>query len=292
MILSMTGYGRGSTTNSEYSITIDLKSVNHRFLELNFKLPKSYSFLEDKLRREISTKLSRGKIDVVISIERFTVNDSQISLNRPVVVSYLQAVDELKNEYQVNGEIDISTLVALPEVFVASQPHDDQEELSNLASLAINEAINAMIAMRQAEGENLKNDLLQKMTILQKMREQILVFAPSVVLSYKEKLTKRIQELAEGIEIDPNRIATEIAIFADKSDIHEELIRLDSHTVQFLNTLKSSEPVGRKLDFIIQEMNREINTIGSKANDLQVAQIVIDFKAELEKLREQVQNIE
>lgn len=292
MILSMTGYGRGSKANTEYAVTIDLKSVNHRFLELNFKLPKSFTYLEDKLRREISSRLSRGKLDIIISVERFSSTDFQISLNRPVVASYINAIQNLQTEFNLSGNIELQNIIQLPEVFTTSQVQDDTELLNDLAVQAVNEALDAMVVMRQTEGEKLYQDLQQKITILQCLRQKLVEFSPSVVLSYKEKLTKRIQELTEGIEIDPNRIATEIAIFADKSDINEELIRLESHLHQLLNTLDLTEPVGRKLDFIIQELNREINTIGSKANDLQIAQIVIDFKAELEKLREQIQNIE
>lgn len=292
MAISMTGYGRGARATSEYIITIDIKSINHRYLELYFKIPKPYSFLEDKLRREVSSRISRGKIEIVITIEKHLPDEIKLELNKPLVASYLQAMQDIKAEFQLTGSIDLQTIATLPEVFKTIQPEENQEKLIELTGQAMNDALTSLMAMRQLEGNGLVNDLNIKLVFLEEQRVSLLKLAPGVVTSYFEKLTKRIQELAAGIEIDPNRLAAEVAIFADKSDISEELVRLDSHLKQFLRTLASNEPIGRRLDFLIQELNREINTVGSKANDLKISQIVIDFKAELEKIREQTQNIE
>ncbi|HOJ78195.1 MAG TPA: YicC family protein [Bacillota bacterium] len=292
MILSMTGYGRGLTSSPNYTVTIDLKSVNHRYLDLNIKIPKSYSFLEEKIRREVSSKLSRGKIDVVVNIERHLSSDVQVQLNNPLVTAYLNAIREMQSNYSLGGEIDIQSIINLPDVFVVSQIEEDQEEVLAVVTEALVEALNNLIRMRQVEGQTLLQDFNSRILLLKQFQQKIAELSPEVVLSYRDKLTKKIQELTENIEIDPARIATEVAIFAERSDISEELVRIESHLEQFTKILELSEPIGRRLDFLIQELNREINTVGSKANDLQIGQIVIDFKSELEKLREQVQNIE
>ncbi len=292
MALSMTGYGRGVKSTADYCITIDIKSVNHRYLDINFRIPKNYAYLEDKLRRDLTQFVSRGKIDVSVNIESFLDNRIQINLNHSVVAAYLSSAAELKGMYAVPGELDLQTLVKLPEVFELTPVEEDQETVSQIASEALNEAMNALLAMRRREGEKLVEDFIQRIGSLSHLRQRLAQWAPSVVELYRERLTKRIQELTGGIEVDPNRIAVEIALFADRSDINEELVRIESHLQQFTHALNLDEPIGRKLDFLIQELNREINTIGSKANDLQISQIVIEFKAELEKLREQVQNIE
>lgn len=292
MALSMTGYGHGTRTTPEYTVTIDLKSVNHRYLEIYFKIPKLYSFLEDKLRYEISNRVSRGKLEVLISIERIILEEARVELNKPIVTSYLKAIQEMRNEFQLDGTIDLQSIVTLPEVFKSAQPEADQDLLAGITLMAMEDALTALIEMRRNEGNSLIQGIKTKLTLLEEMRLNLLKLAPVVVITYQEKLAKRIQELVGEIEIDPARLATEVAIFADKSDITEELVRIESHLHQFLKTTNLTEPVGRRLDFIIQELNREINTVGSKANDLRIAQTVIEFKAELEKVREQIQNIE
>ena len=289
---SMTGFGRGAYTSDEYNITIDIKSVNHRYLDIYFKVSKAYAFLEEKLRREITGKIARGKLDIAINIERIATPEVQVELNRPLVQAYLAAFEEMKSAYQLQGDVCVQSLITLPDIFVTTSPEEDQEKLGQAVVIALNQALAMMTRMREAEGRQLVADLLQKLAVLREYYGEIATLAPSVVISYKEKLAKRVQELAGDIEIDPGRLALEVAIFADRSDISEELTRLESHLQQFQETLELSEPIGRKLDFLVQELNREINTIGSKANDLQIAQIVINFKAELEKIREQIQNLE
>ncbi|MGE5606670.1 MAG: YicC/YloC family endoribonuclease [Bacteroidota bacterium] len=288
----MTGYGRGIKATSAYSLTIDIKSINHRYLELYFKIPRVYSFIEDKLRRDLATKVSRGKIEVTVTIEKFLSEEVLVKLNRPLLTSYFKAIDELTTEFYIQGRPDLTTILNLPDVMQTVQPTEDQEQLEILAGEVLNEAIDNLLKMRHTEGRQLVVDLQDKLAILNGYRRQLAELSPEMVSDYRIRLMKRIQELTEGLEVDPNRLATEVAIFADKSDINEELVRIESHLHQFQKTLDLNEPIGRKLDFMVQELNREINTIGSKANDLRISQIVIQFKSELEKIREQIQNIE
>ncbi|HBF35795.1 MAG TPA: YicC family protein [Firmicutes bacterium] len=292
MALSMTGYGRGVFTSEDYTITIDLKSINHRYLELYFKIPKNYNFLEDKIRREISGKISRGKVEISVIIEQFSSIEDQVELNQSFMRSYLKIIGELKENFGIEGEIDLKTIVALPELFEYHQPDIDQEKLFENVRQALDMALHSLIDNRKTEGKGLCRDVREKLATLENYRMTLLARAPKVVAAYQEKLAKRIGELTEGIEVDPSRLATEIAIFADKSDITEELVRIESHLGQFQQILEITEPIGRRMDFLIQELNREINTVGSKASDITIAQLVINFKAELEKIREQIQNIE
>ena len=292
MAISMTGYGRGEKAAVTHSVTIDIKSVNHRYLECYFKIPKAYSFLEDKLRRGITQKLSRGKLEIIVAVERYSNETALVELNKPLVTSYLKAVQQLKQDFELPGQVDLQAVLGWDDIFKSTQPVEDQDLLGEIASEALELALDALLEMRRAEGNGLSADLRGKIAQLDEMRRAIMELAPMVVTGYQERLTKRIQELTGAIDLDPSRLATEVALFADKSDISEELVRLGSHQQQFLTMLSSDAAVGRKLDFLIQEMNREINTIGSKANELKISQIVIDFKAELEKIREQIQNIE
>jgi uncharacterized protein (TIGR00255 family) len=289
---SMTGYGRGDQTTSKYNISIDIKSVNHRYLDFYFKVPKAYAFLEEKLRRIITGKINRGKLDITINIEKVAAPEARVELNRTMVSAYLAAIREMQTNYQLPGDVNIQALISLPDIFITTQPEEDQEQLSLTCSQALESALAALLKMRETEGGQLVVDLKQKLGLLRQYYLALNQAAPLVVTGYQEKLTKRVRELAGEVDLDPNRLAQEVAIFVDRSDISEELVRLESHLRQFSITLELKEPIGRKLDFLIQELNREINTIGSKANDLQIAQIVINFKTELEKLREQIQNLE
>lgn len=292
MALSMTGYGRGVKSKDEYLITIEVKSINHRYLELYFRIPKAYYFLEDRLRRDISSKIARGKLEVTVNIERFNLIESQVELDKALLTSYITTIQEMKEEFKLKGKLTLASTINLPNIFKFNQPEDDQDKLFSIAGAALAEALNSLLEARAAEGERIGNDLQSRITSLEKWRNDLLTVAPEVVINYQEKLMQRIQELTGGLEIDPGRLAMEIAIFADKADISEELVRTKSHLQQFIDALRLVEPVGRRLDFIIQELNREINTIGSKANDLRITQVVIAFKTELEKIREQIQNIE
>ncbi len=288
----MTGYGRGVFSNEDYSVTIDLKSINHRYLELYFKIPKSYSFLEDKLRREISGKISRGKVEISLTIEQLSPINDQVELDHSFLRSYLKVIRELKENYGIEGEVDLKTIITLPELLDYHQPDVDQEKLFEKVRQALDMALQALIESRKIEGQGLCRDIHDKLSTLEVYRQELLVQAPKVVAAYQERLSKRITELTVGIEVDQGRLAAEVAIFADKSDVTEELVRIESHLKQFNQILETTEPIGRRMDFLIQELNREINTVGSKASDITIAQLVINFKAELEKIREQIQNIE
>lgn len=292
MALSMTGYGRGVKSSPAYSITIDIKSINHRYLEINFKIPRIYSFLEDILRRDLTAKISRGKIEVSVTIEKFLTEDITVKLNRSLLTSYFKAIDELTSDFKIQGAPDLTTILSLPDVMQTIQPSEDEEQLGNLAAEVLGDAIDNLLEMRRLEGQRLAVNIRDKLAVLEGFHRQLVELAPDMVTEYRARLLKRVQELTEGIEIDPNRLAVEVAIFADKSDITEELVRIESHLRQIYKTLELDETIGRKLDFIVQELNREINTIGSKGNDLTLSQIVIQFKSELEKIREQIQNIE
>lgn len=293
MTLSMTGFGRGSSTVADYcTVTVDLKTVNHRYLDLNFRVPRNYAMLEDVLRRKLSKVISRGKVDVVVNVDSFSEDSIQATVNENVIAAYMNAAASLKKKYALKGKLDMATLMALPDVVKCTKTEIDSDKLIGATEAAVDEALKMLLQMREVEGRQLVNDLSEKIASMEKLRSEIALQAGKVVPIYREKLLKRIEELTDGIEVDAARIATEVAIFADKADVNEELVRLESHFKQFLAAFEAKEPIGRKLDFLIQEMHREINTIGSKANDLQIAQVVIAFKAELEKLREQVQNIE
>lgn len=276
----------------EYSVTLDIRSVNHRYLDLNFRLPKNYGFLEDSLRQELGRTLFRGKVDLMVNIESFGNSGFGIKLNQEMVEAYLKVIQALKTHFHISGKPDFQSIIALPEVLQFYQTQKDETKVLEVVKEAFDEAVANLLAMRRNEGSKLAIDLQEHLTVLHDLRLKILELAPGVVTVYREKLRRRLNELCENVEIDPNRITMEVALFADRSDIHEELIRIESHLHQFVQILSMEGPVGKRLDFLIQELNREINTIGSKANDLQITQVVIEFKAELEKLREQVQNIE
>lgn len=292
MALSMTGYGRGIKSSPAYSITIDIKSINHRYLEVYFKIPRIYSFLEDILRRDLTAKISRGKVEVSVTIEKFLTEEVSIKLNRSLLTSYFRAIDELTSDFKIQGAPDLTTILNLPDVMQTIQPSEDEEQIGILAAEVLGDAINNLLKMRRLEGQRLAGNIRDKLDVLEEFHHQLVELAPEMITEYRARLLKRIQELTEGVEIDPNRLAVEVALFADKSDITEELVRIESHLRQIYKTLELDETIGRKLDFIIQELNREINTIGSKGNDLTLSQIVIQFKSELEKIREQIQNIE
>jgi uncharacterized protein (TIGR00255 family) len=292
LALSMTGYGRGKAAGNEYTITIDLKTINHRFLEIYCRVLKVYSFLEDQFRREINGVISRGKVEITVTIERITTEAIQIQLNNELAAAYFAAAGQLKQELSIKGELDITSLLSLPNILNITQPAEDQVELTQLAITAVREALQSLLEMRRQEGNGLARDIQNKLGTLTVMKAEIAEFAPELLAGYQDKLSRRITELTGGIEIDPARLAVEVALLADKSDISEELVRLDSHLQQFHSYLDSDEPVGRRLDFLTQELNREINTIGSKSGDLRISQLVIGFKSELEKIREQIQNIE
>ena len=292
MIKSMTGYGRHREVIDGRDILCEVKSVNSRYLDTNIKLGRMYNALEDKVKQYAMTRVSRGKLDIYISIENIAGDDNGLSVNEKFLESYVKLLREIKEKYELSGEVSIHTVAGRNEVFVTTRPDEDTEAAGKALLVVMEKAFDGFTAMRQAEGEKLSADLLSHLAVLEGIRADIVKRAPESVRESNEKMKNRIRELLDGANYDEARLLTECAVFADKADISEELARLDSHFAQFKKILKEDVPVGRKLDFLVQEMNREVNTIGSKCNDSEIAKQVIEAKSYVEKIREQIQNIE
>ncbi|MBR5947623.1 MAG: YicC family protein [Clostridia bacterium] len=292
MIKSMTGFGRASLSVDGRELTLEFKAVNHRFLDLSFRFPRTLSFLEDAVRGELSRLVSRGHIDAYAYYRNTRSDAKSVSIDKSLVSAYLSAANALSDEFALQNDISVSKLLRISDLVSINDADDDPDALKELMIRAVRAACAELIKMREVEGERIKLDLEARIALLSDIRNRISERAPLVVESYRAKLNARIESILSDTEIDRARLATEIALFADKANIDEELVRLESHFKGALELLASIEPVGRKLDFLVQEMNREFNTIGSKANDQAITALVIDGKAELEKLREQVQNLE
>jgi len=292
MIRSMTGFGRGSSEKDGKSFTIEIKSVNHRYFETNIRMPRVLMSFEDKIRKIIGGKVKRGKLDVFVTQGNYDKEDVVAHLNEKLAQSYLGCFQILKDKYKLDGDILVESIARLPDVITLKQKEEDVSQTFEQIELSLTKALEALLFMREREGGKLLEDVMRKCDLIEGLVEKVKERAPLVVCEYKEKLTQRLSDLHKEIEFDVNRVAMEIAIFADKVGIDEEIVRLYSHIEQMRETLLLDEPIGRKLDFIIQEMNRETNTIASKANDLQILNTVINMKSEIEKIREQIQNIE
>lgn len=293
MIKSMTGFGRGEYSDGKRTVTAEIKTVNHRYSDISVKMPKRYSFAEDKIKSIIKGKVKRGKADVSIMVENITEGDITVKLNAPIARQYIDNLRELKSEYELAGDIDIALVSSMPDVLKAIPDVEDEDEVAAVICKACEIAAENLDEMRIREGAKLAEDLLMRKNLFSGIVAKIEERAPLVAKEYTEKLYERIKEIVEDkIEVPEERILTEAAIFADKSNITEELVRLGSHIEQLGKFLSGDGPVGKKLDFLIQEMNREANTIGSKSNDLEITSHMLDAKAEIEKIREQVQNIE
>lgn len=292
MIRSMTGFGRGEFSENGKTFSVEIKTVNHRYMDIFVKYPRSLSFLEDKVREQVSKSISRGKIDVFLNYEDVGDDSKSVVIDEPLAAAYIKALNNLKSKYELRDDISVSLISRYPDVLRVEKTEDDEGVLVNMLKMALEKALEALLAMRTVEGESLKCSLIEKLDYIESIRTQIEARSPQVVIEYKERLSARLKDLLEQRVIDENRLAAEIAIFADRCSIDEELVRLKSHILQFKETLEIDQPVGRKLDFLVQEMNREINTIGSKANDVNTTKYVVEVKSEIEKIREQVQNIE
>ncbi len=289
---SMTGYGRGSASLDGRELTIELKSVNNRFLDIGMKLPRQLSFLEDGLRKLLNESLSRGHVDVFVNYRNLRSDAKTVRVDEALLKAYLVSARESAKMLDLKDDLTLSRALTLPDVTIILPADEDQEALAKLGNAAMTEAIEALKVMRFKEGERLKLDLSARMDTMSEYAAAIEKRAPAVAEEYRTKLTARIEELLGETEVDRTRLATEVAIFADRAAIDEEIVRLNTHLIHFRELLGSNEPVGRKMDFLVQEMNRECNTIGSKANDGDLTSIVLLCKAEIEKLREQIQNIE
>lgn len=292
MVKSMTGYGRAVKHIDELTVTVEIKSVNHRFFEFTPKVSRVYSFIEEKLKSYLQGFISRGKVDCFVQIENESVDECIVQYNNSLVDGYLSAFKEISEKYNLLADNSFEALVARPDIFTVRKAPADEDKIWEAVMLTAQEAVEAFINMRCVEGEKLKNDVLSRADSIIECVEFIEQRSPQTVVEYNEKLKCRIKELLDDAEVDEQRLLTEAAIFADKIAVAEETVRLRSHIDQLHKFFEAEEPIGRKLDFLVQEINREANTVGSKASDIEIARKVIDIKAEVEKIREQIQNIE
>ncbi len=292
MVKSMTGYGRAVGGDETLSITVEIKSVNHRFFEFNAKIYRNYSFLEEKLKAFLQQFISRGKVDCFVQIETTETEDGVVSVNHSLAAGYYAAAKELCETYGLQMQTDVSLLTSHPDVFNVKKAPADEDRIWNAVKLVAAEAVRNFIQMRAVEGEKLKADVLSRAEHILSCVAFVESRSPETVREYNEKLKMRIRELIGDTQVDEQRLLTEAAVYADKIAVAEETVRLRSHIDQLRAFFDADEPIGRKLDFLVQEINREANTIGSKASDIEIARKVIDIKAEVEKIREQIQNIE
>ena len=292
LIKSMTGYGRAVETVNGREFTVELRSVNNRYLDCSVRLPRLLSFAEDAVKQAVKQAVSRGKVDVFISLRSEGGEETQVSLNKPVLEGYLTAMRQMVAEFGVADDISVSTVSRLPEVFLVEKPEVDEEQLLKDLLCVVSKALEGYNAMRSTEGQALDRDLRSRGQTILDLVSQVEQGNAQTVRDYRARLEAKLQEVLENTSIDESRILTEAAIFADKVAVDEETVRLRSHLEQMNTMLSGGGAIGRKLDFLLQEMNREANTIGSKCTDVKLARIVVDIKAELEKIREQTQNIE
>lgn len=293
MIKSMTGFGRGESSDGVHSFSVEIKTVNHRYNDIIVKMPKYLLFLEEKVKKLIKEYLNRGRVEVYINLEYLADSNIEVNVNIPLALAYKRELENLINQLEIGDDISLTHLLTLPEVIKTERKDVDEDVVWGCLSQALEIALENVVNMRKKEGIELKKDIEIQLRKLENLIDKIEKRAPQVVMEYKEKLKERVSELMdEDADLDEERLNFEVVLFADKSDINEEVVRFKSHIKQFYMSLEQDEAVGRKLDFLIQEMNREVNTIGSKANDLEIINDVMDIKAQLEKIREQVQNIE
>lgn len=292
MIRSMTGYGRGEKEAKERKFTVEMKSVNHRYNDISIKLPRSMSYLEDKIRKMLMLQIFRGKTDVYINFETFSKEDVCIVCNEPLAEAYTEKLRLLADKYDLESKNLLDLVAKFPEIITVEKVQEEEEIILSILIPALQEALAKFVLMRETEGNALMTDILKKADIIKNLVDEIKERSPLVVQDYREKLHNRLKDLLDDVEIDEQRLVTEVTIFADRGCIDEEVTRLESHILQLKGILKEGGQVGRKLDFLVQEMNREANTIASKSNDIQITNATIELKSEIEKIREQIQNIE
>lgn len=291
MIKSMTGYGRGNISKNDREYQIEIKSVNHRYLDISVKMPRQLSYLEDAIKKEISSRVKRGKVDIFITFNNNSLEGRTIKINTELAHAYITELKKLSEKEDILSDIQVTEISKYPDVLNIQNEQDDDKIKEEVIEV-LNDAIDNFISMRQAEGSKISEDLLKRLDYIQEKVNEISKLSTGLIEEYVVKLETRIKEIFKDQEIDKQRLAQEVVIYADKCSVEEEITRLNSHILQFKNLLNSDEAVGKKLDFIVQEMNRETNTIGSKANNLDITNRVIDLKTEIENIREQIQNIE
>ena len=292
MIKSMTGFGRCEVLKDSRKFTVELKSVNHRYLDVNIRMPKKLNFFETSIRTLLKSYADRGKVDIFITDEDLSQSQVSVKYNAALAAEYLKYLNQMAEEFSLDNDVRVSTLSRYPEVFTMEECSEDEDELWNGLKEALEGAFSQFVEMRTKEGERLKEDILLKLDLLSEQIRFIEERSPQIIAEYRTKLEEKMRELLEDTQIDDNRIAAEVILFADKICTDEEVVRLKSHIQHMKETLEESNGIGRKLDFIAQEMNREANTILSKANDLDISNRAISLKTEIEKIREQIQNIE
>lgn len=292
MLKSMTGYGRAQKTLDGRDILVEIKSVNHRYFEFNARIPRSYGYIEDKLKSLAAESISRGKVDMSVSIYTVAGKSAEISINSAIVKGYIEALRSVKDEFSLNDDLSLSSVARMPDVFNIASAAEDEDVIWGEVKAVAAEAVASFMKMRENEGEKLLEDIKLKLDSLERLVGEVEEKSPQTVADYRARLTQKLNEILENKNIDEAKILTEAAVFAERVAVDEETVRLRSHIKQFRTLINSKTPVGKKLDFIVQEMNREVNTTGSKCQDAAVTAIVIEMKSEIEKIREQIQNIE
>ncbi len=292
MIKSMTGYGRSQKLLGGRDITVEIKAVNHRYFEFNSRVPRSYAYLEEKLKSHIQKSVFRGKVDVNITVINLEGTTTQVEINKPLAAAYVSALRDLGSEQGLSDDLSLSTISRFGDIFTLRKTVDSEDEVWQDVKTVCDDALAQFIRMREAEGEGLKADILSRLLVITEHVKAVEEKSPETLAKYRQKLYDKMSEILADKKIEEQRILTEAAIFSEKIAVDEETVRLKSHIAQCQNFLESTEAIGRKLDFLMQEFNREANTIGSKAQDIEVSKIVVEIKSELEKIREQVQNIE
>ncbi len=291
MLKSMTGFGRAEKMFDDFEVKVNLKSVNHRYMDASIRMPKYYTFAEDKIRQAAAKYISRGKIEIFISVDRIEGSGKTIAIDKDVAKNYIDALRTLA-EFGIEDDVKISTISQYHDIFKIESDEEDEERITAMLLEVFSAAAEDFVNMRVEEGKNMEKDILSHLDILAEKLSQVELRYPQIVEEYKNRLRGKISEVLEDKNIDESRIVTEVAIFAERTDIGEETVRLHSHIKEFKKAILTDQPIGKKLDFMIQEMNRETNTMGSKANDVEISKIIVDMKSEIEKIREQIQNIE
>lgn len=292
MVKSMTGYGRHNQIINGLDISVEIKSVNHRFFEFSSRVPRAYAYLEPKIKTFIQSLVSRGKIDVNITIYNVEDSDTKVEINEALAKEYVDNLRELGKKLDLRDDLSLSSISKFSDIFNVKKAEDDEEEVFEDVKQVLNVAVNNFISMRQLEGERLKKDILYRLKNIKELITSIEKKSPETVTNYRERITAKMQEVLKDTSIDEHRILLESALYSEKIAVDEETVRLNSHLKQFHTLLEEKNPVGRKLDFLVQEINRETNTIGSKAQDIEITSYVVEIKSEIEKIREQIQNIE
>ena len=291
MIKSMTGYGKSSLSINSREYQVEIKTVNHKYIDVNIKMPRIISYLEEDVRKLVVSRIKRGKVDIQISFENYSQDGNDVKINTELAQIYIQSLRKLAEAENLSSNIEVTEITKLPDVLTIKSNLDENETKEELLQV-VNEAIDKLIQMRKIEGEKISKDILDKITRIEQKNEEIFGLSTGLIEEYVVKLEARVKELLKTEELDKSRLMQEVVIYADKCSVEEEVTRLRSHIYQLSQLIKSEEPIGKKMDFLIQEMNRETNTIGSKANNLEITNIVVDIKTILEDIREQIQNIE